>query len=271
MDSQEITHRSSQRFSDASMKDLNLESGSIKVMSEGGDDAASARDSRVKMEQSLEFWRKRLAGIPAVLELPTDRPRPPAQSFRIAQKSVLFSQHLAAQLEALSEREGVALPVVLLAAFHTLLTRYTRQDDIVVGALLPAGGHDFEGAPEFPLPIRTDLSGELSFSQLLGVVNEAVSTAHEHQNVSWARLVEAVQPDQDASRHAVYQAAFSFQDSCASADSESIDSELKVDLHLRLRCRPQGLAADFAYTTDLFDAPTISRMTGHLEKLLEGI
>ena len=83
-----MTDRSSQRFSEASMKDLNVESGSVKVMSEG-DNAALRRDSRTDVEQPLEYWRKRLAGIPAVLELPTDRPRPPAQSFRAAQKSVV--------------------------------------------------------------------------------------------------------------------------------------------------------------------------------------
>jgi surfactin family lipopeptide synthetase A len=252
------------------MKDLNVESGSVKVMSEG-DNAALRRDSRTDVEQPLEYWRKRLAGIPAVVELPTDRPRPPAQSFRAAQKSVVFSQHLTAQLEGLSEREGVALPVVLLAAFQTLLTRYTRQDDIVVGTLLPAGGQDFEDAAESPLPIRTDLSGELPFRQLLARVNDAVSAACEHQNVPWERLVEAVQPDQDASRHPVYQAAFSFEDSAVTTDHESLAGGLRVDVHLRLRCQPDGLAADFTYSTDLFDATTIVRMAGHFHKLLEGI
>lgn len=217
------------------------------------------------VEQNLSYWREKLAGIPAILELPTDRQRPPVQSLRAARKSVLLPRDIQHALEALSEREGVSLSVLLLAAFQTLLTRYTRQDDIVVGC------DEQEGLAA----LRTDMSDDPTFQQLLRRVSDGIREAYKHQNVPWERLVEAVQPDRDASRHPVFQAQFSFENFPLPAE---LDAELagdtlslKIDLHLHLVNRGDGLAAQFTYATDLFDAATIVRMAGHFHKLLEGI
>jgi amino acid adenylation domain-containing protein len=251
------------------MKDSNLTSGAIEVVEA---DSADLRFAGPAVEQNLAYWRQKLAGIPAILELPTDRPRPPAQSFRAAHERFVFPRDLRQALEALSAREGVSLAVLLLAAFETLLTRYTRQDDIVVGLEI-RGAADAEA--ETTAAIRIDTSEDPAFRQLLVRVNDVVGEAREHQDVPWERLVERVQPDRDASRHPIFQALFSFVD-WADFDWETVNAAdrnltLKVDLQLEVENTSDDLAAQFTYATDLFDASTIVRMAGHFFKLLESI
>jgi amino acid adenylation domain-containing protein len=250
------------------MSELNLDQGAVEVALSGAD----------WVEQEVAYWRQKLAGIPAILELPTDRPRPPVQTFRAARESVLLPQSLKQAVEALSGREGVSRFVVLLAAFQTLLMRYTRQDDIVVGVATQSPEEDdaqemnqsFGGS----VAIRTDISGDPSFRQLLARVNNDANSAREHQNVPWDRVVEVVQPDRDASRHPVFQVLFSLEDaqfSPADADAGTDNVVLDVDLRFQMHDGPDGLSAYFTYCTDLFDAATIVRMAGHFRKLLEGI
>ena len=265
------------------MNDLNQSRTALEVAPT--DLSASSREFQpgASVEQNLAYWRQKLAGIPAILELPTDRPRPPAQSFRAARERFVFPRDLQQTLEALSEREGVSLPILLLAAFETLLTRYTRQDDIVVGLEI-RGGAD-AAAENTTAAIRIDTSDDPTFRQLLLRVNDVVGEAHEHQEVPWERLVERVQPDRDASRHSIFQAQFSFIDSPESdSDNRKRDNAkretanatdgnltLKVDLQLEVEDAPNGLGAQFTYATDLFDASTIVRMAGHFLKLLAGL
>jgi len=258
------------------MRELNLEQGEVEAVSAGqAAHSAGLQANAGLVEQELSYWRQRLAGIPAILELPTDRPRPPAQSFRAAHESVVLPPNLIAALEALSEQENVPLFVVLLAAFQTLLARYTRQDDIVVGTPVTDREEiNFEESATL-VAIRTDVSGALTFRQLLARVNDATSSAREHQNVPWDELVAAVQPEQDASRHPVFQALFELEESNSLPGSHWESSAVpadrfKVDLRLQLRAT-QGLAANFTYATDLFDASTIARLAGHFGRLLEGI
>ena len=262
------------------MNDVNLKSGSLQVVP--GETPMNGSEFRpgADVERAIEYWRDRLAGIPAILELPTDRPRPPAQSFRAARESAILPESLVRTLEAWGEREGASLFALLLAAFQTLLTRYTRQDDIVVGSILPGqeeGTTDGVIGPfDIPLPIRTDMSGDPTFRELLAGVNDALAGAREHRNIPWALLVEAVQAEQDASRHPVYQAAFSFEDArfLPEQDWSATDSAadtLKVDLQLQLCRQSNGMVVHFTYSTDLFDAGTIVRMAGHFQQLLQGI
>ena len=258
------------------MNELNLAPGTIEVAPTSVPaESAEGRPSAESVERDLAYWRQKLAGIPAILELPTDRPRPPAQTFRAVRESVRFPEGVRQALDELSEREGLPLFVVLLAAFQTLLTRYTRQDDIVVGSVI-SSAEEVDAATA--VAIRTDMSGDITFRQLLGRVSEVVSGAREHQSVPWDRLVEAVQPDRDASRNPVFQALFSLEGAELPADSDfgianlaPDEGTLKVDLHVLLCDRGDDLAAHFAYSTDLFDATTIVRMAGHFQKLLEGI
>ncbi|HUD65767.1 MAG TPA: amino acid adenylation domain-containing protein [Candidatus Sulfotelmatobacter sp.] len=233
-------------------------------------------------EQAFAYWREQLAGIPAILELPTDRPRPPAQSFRTAREGFFLSTGLNSALHLLAEREGISLPILLLAAFQALLTRYTRQDDIAVGLTTPEFGKTQAdtGSADAPvaLPIRTDLSGDPRFRELLVRVSELVSRAREHQSVRWERVVQAVQPESDASRHPVCQVLFSFDHSEFISDSSNQNANLETDcgpspfdLQLQLWERGDGLAAQFLYSTDLFDGATMRRMAGHYQRLLEGV
>src|SRR5689334_15864668 len=187
------------------MSELNLDQGAVELASVSIEtkDGLSGAD---RVEQEVAYWRQKLVGIPAVLELPTDRPRLPVQTFRAARESVIFPKGLKRALDGLSEQEDISLFVLLLTAFQALLTRYTRQDDIVVGVEMP--GCDVDDARDAnqhfcTVPIRTDISGDPAFRQLLSRVNNNVRSAGEHQNVPWERVVEAVQPDRDASRHRV--------------------------------------------------------------------
>ena len=234
------------------------------------------------VEQQISHWRTRLSGIPTALDLPADRPRPRAQTFRGARESVLLPRNLKEALEKLSEQQGVPPFVLLLAAFQALLLRYTRQEDIVVGAVLP--GRDevktrgLIGLFASVAVMRTDMTSNPTFRQLVSRVSQVFSSACEHQPVPFDRLVKEVQPGRDPSRNALFQVLFSLHDSNSVLKSGwefadlAVDSgTVKVDLELELHTLPNGLAAQFTYSTDLFDAATITRMTGHFRKLLEGI
>jgi hypothetical protein len=144
-----------------------------------------------RLERELTYWRERLRGAPPVLELPTDRPRPPVQTFRGAKQSVLLPGRIGQGLRALSRSEKVTLYMTLLAAFQTLLARYTGQDDIVVGS--PIAGRtrtETEGLIGFfvnTLALRTDLSGDPTFRELLRRVREVAFGAFEHQDLPYSR------------------------------------------------------------------------------------
>jgi amino acid adenylation domain-containing protein len=230
-------------------------------------------------ERGLAYWSKHLAGIPAILELPTDRPRPPAQSLRQARHSVLLPSGLTANLALLAEREGTPLSVLLLGAFQSLLHRYTRQADIVVGAILP-GDSRFERAAAdgryglTALPVRADLGSNPGFRSLLRSLTAVVEAAREHDNVSWPGLVNAVDSDCDASRHPVFQVLFCYdvsEGSRSARDAAELSGRLAVDLELRFVTNGEHLEAQFTYSTDLFDEGTIVRMVTHFENLLEGV
>jgi amino acid adenylation domain-containing protein len=264
------------------MGELKLEQAAIDVASGKVPGNGAKRPSgNGFVEQAVSYWRQKLAGIPAILELPTDRPRPPIQSSRAARESVLLPTSLKQALETLSNQEGVSLFVMLLAAFQILLTRYTRQDDIVVGVAIQSqeegDAQEFNQGFGASLPIRTDISGDPTFRQLLSRVRNEVNNAREHKNVPWERVIEAVQPDQDASRHPLFQVLISLEKSEFSPELMGISHSaannglLKLDLHLQVREQADGLALHFSYSTDLFDAATIVRMAGHFRKLLEGI
>lgn len=264
------------------MSELKVDQGAIEIT------APSVRTETGKpvssgdlVERDVFYWRQKLAGIPAILELPTDRPRPPAQTFRAACESVLLPESLRQALEALSRQECVSLFVLLLAAFQTLLTRYTRQDDIVVG-VAPLGTAEDDAqvlnhGSGAAVAIRIDMSDDPTFRQLLSRVNDETKEAREHQNAPWERVVEAVQLDRDGSRHPVYQAQFAIKDCLFLPDSRKIAdlmmtaAALEVDLQLQLWNQPDALVAQFTYSTDLFDAGTVVRMAGHFRKLLEAI
>ena len=237
-----------------------------------------------RLERELTYWRERLRGAPPLLELPTDRPRPPIQTFRGAKRSVLLPPGLVFGLRVLSRSEGSTLFMTLLAAFQTLLARYTGQDDIVVGSPI-AGRTRTEtegliGCFVNTLVLRTDLSGDPTFRELLRRVREVAFGAYDHQDLPFERLVEELQPERSLSHSALLQVMFTLQNAPApiprlaglEAELEPIERGVaKFDMSLHLRDDVDGLRALLEYNTDLFDADTIARLLGHFRTLLENI
>jgi hypothetical protein len=237
------------------------------------------------LERQLSYWRKRLGGELPVLELPTDRTRPAQQSYRGAHLSFELSAEIGAALKQLGQQEGVTLFMTLLAAFQLLLSRYSKQDDILVGSVI-AGRTRTEterliGLFLNTLVMRTDLSGEPGFRQLLKRVREVCLGAYAHQEVPFEKLVEELQPERDLSRSPIVQVAFGMQNAPV---GELRLGELKLarvayenevvrfDLTLWIMEGAGGaLRATWTYSTDLFDGETIQRMQGHFRTLLESI
>jgi amino acid adenylation domain-containing protein len=236
------------------------------------------------LSEQLSFWKEALAGAPAVLSLPTDRPRPAVQSFRGSHIKFALSKQLSQSLVALSRSENATLFMTLLAAFQILLLRYTEQEDIVVGT--PIAGRnrvETEGLIGFfvnTLVLRTDLSGRPTFREVLARVKETALGAYAHQDLPFEKLVEEMNPVRDVSHTALFQVMFILQN----APRESISlgnlsvsrlaatsQTAKFDLTVQMSEEADGLACWFEYNTDLFDEGTIARMCRHFEVLLEGI
>jgi len=235
------------------------------------------------LERQLSYWKHQLVGVSA-LDLPTDRPRPAVQTYRGAKQSLVLPKTLSDQLQALSRKEGVTLFMTLMAAFQTLLHRYSGQDDIVMGS--PIAGRtrsETEGLIGFfvnTLVLRADLSGNPSFRELLHRVREMALGAYEHQDIPFEKLVEELHPDRDLSRSPLFQVLFAFQNvprqtrellGLTVSPVEIINETAKFDLSLYIWEEKEGLRARLEYNTDLFDAPTIHRMLGHFATLVQGI
>jgi len=237
-----------------------------------------------RLQTQLNYWKKQLSGAPPLLELPAERPRPPVQTYRGAKESLLIPRTLTAALKKLSRQENVTLFMTLLAAFKTLLYRYTGQADIPVGSPIANRNRaEIQGLIGFfvnTLVLRTDLSGELTFRQLLARIREVSLEAYAHQDLPFEKLVEELQPERNLSYNPLFQVAFVLQTAPVAAESIAglnltlLDVEnqtAKVDLTLYLEEKQEEISGQFEYSTALFDAVTIRRMAGHFLTLLEGI
>ncbi|MBZ4423049.1 non-ribosomal peptide synthase/polyketide synthase, partial [Myxococcus sp. RHSTA-1-4] len=233
------------------------------------------------LEKQLGWWREQLKGAPTGLELPTDRPRPAAQSLRGSSLPVRLPKALSESLKALAQKEGATPFMLLLSAFQALLSRYSGQDDVVVGT--PVAGRtraETEGVVGLfvnTLALRTKLDGEQTFRELLGRVRETTLGAFAHQDVPFEKLVEELQPERDRSRPPFFQVMFILQNTPASAariagvtltpmDADTQTS--KFDLSLALTDTADGFAGGIDYCTDLFDGATVQRLAGHFQALL---
>jgi amino acid adenylation domain-containing protein len=234
------------------------------------------------LDRQIGYWKERLAGAPALLELPTDRPRPPVQSHRGARETFELPRALLDQLQALGRSEGATLYMVMLGAFQLLLSKYSGSDDIVVGS--PIAGRTRREVEELigffanTLVLRTDLSADPTFRELLGRVREGTLGAYEHQEVPFERLVAELQPERSLSHAPVFQVMFTLQNvdrsgsGLAGLRMEGVGAEMetaKVDLSLTAIPHDGGVHGVLEYSTDLFDRSTIRRMLGHLERVLE--
>ncbi|HVK68209.1 MAG TPA: amino acid adenylation domain-containing protein [Polyangium sp.] len=234
-----------------------------------------------ELAPKLTYWRKQLAGV-TELDFPLDHPRPARPTGNGARWKVELSAELAAKLREIGHRAGVTLFTTLLAAWKTLLFRYTRKGDIVVGSA--AAGRP---RPEFEpllgyfnnnLVLRTQLDGALPFEQLLPRVGEALRGAREHQDVPFDRLLALLDGPRPLERNPLYDTGFLLMPplppvtEAPSWSSGRIDiGTSKLDLYLELHQRPQGLVGHIEYATDLFSPATIERMAAHYRTLLEGI
>ncbi|WP_198299704.1 non-ribosomal peptide synthetase [Tumebacillus avium] len=238
-------------------------------------------DSGVLTEQ-LGYWREKLSGKLPVLQLPTDRKRPLVQSHRGAMETFLVPAELADQLRALSQREGVSLFMTLLAAYKTLLFRYTGQTDQLVGT--PIAGRTREEIEPLigffvnTLVMRTELSGSTSFRELLQAVKDTAFEAYAHQDVPFEKLVEELAPERNLSHTPLFQVMFNLQNASVEGLSlsgltlEAIDADTgtaSFDLTLGMTEGKAGITGRFEYSTDLFDRATITRMVTHFLTLLE--
>jgi amino acid adenylation domain-containing protein len=229
----------------------------------------------------LAHWSARLAGAPPRLELPTDRPRPAVESFEGARRSRALDEPLTAALGALAARQEATLFMVLLAGFQALLARYSGQTDIVVGVPVAGRTHteveDLIGLFVNSLVLRTDLSGEPAFDELVGRVRAVSLEAFAHQDLPFERLVAALNPPRDLSHHPVFQVIFALQNAprpelpvtgldVQPARAERATSQFDLTLHAWELGGRIILTAE--YKRGLFDEATIDRLLEHYERLL---
>jgi non-ribosomal peptide synthetase component F len=232
-------------------------------------------------DTDLAYWRTQLAGCPPVLNVPTDRPRPSVPSFKGANRSAEISRATSEALRALARREGVTPFMLLLATFNALLFKYTAQTDLVVGCPLANRTHaatsDLIGLFVNPLVLRTDVSGNPTFTELLARVRQAALGAYAHPDVPFALLVEHLQPVRDVRRSPVFQVMFNVHpfESAAlefpglTADLVAADAVTSiVDLTLYVHERADRFALEIVYATDLFDDGTAARALEHYTTLL---
>ncbi len=248
-------------------------------------------------EQLWNYWQQRLAGELPVLNLPTDKPRPPIQTDNGGSYPFKLSEKLTEQLKELAQTEGATLYMTLLAAFQVLLYRYTGQEDILVGS--PTSGRskaEFASIVGYfinSVVTRADLSGNLSFRDFLSQVRQTVLGALDHQDYPFALLVEKLQVERDSSRAPLFQAGFVLQKFLESQDLQKVllsskktlmnwgglevepfvleQYESQYDLFLEMLEEDSSLVGLLKYNADLFDQQTIARMASHFQNLLEGI
>lgn len=244
------------------------------------------------LEQQLVYWRTQLSGanstgadkLSTVLELPSDHARPAVLSHRGAWYTAMLAPQLREALHALSRREGVTLFMTLLAAFVTLLMRYSGQDDILIG--IPIVGRsqveleNVLGLFANTLVLRTDLSGDPSFRTLLKRVRSGCLGAYEHQDMPFEQLLELLKPERSLRFTPFFQVLFALQNlgeqpfafaGLEASITDEASATARYDLTCDLLDTPNGIVCRWEYNTDLFEATTIARMAAHFQTLLTGV
>ncbi len=232
------------------------------------------------LERHLSYWRRQLADLP-VLDFPTDRTRPPVQSYLGGVKRLALPKALTKALRELSAARRTSLFMTLLAAFMTLLRRYCGQDDLVVGS--PIANRTRREVEEIvgffvnTLVLRGDLSGDPSFLELLERVRNTALEAYAHQDLPFERLVEELRPERELNRNPLFQVAFALQNAPESEiDLSGLEvtpleldfGPVTVDLVLHLWEGSEGLYGYFIYNVELLDTSRILRFAHHFEHLL---
>jgi amino acid adenylation domain-containing protein len=234
------------------------------------------------LEKQLAYWREKLGGELPVLDLLTDRPRPPVQTYRGSAEERILSAEVTERLKQVSTENGATLFMTLLAAFNVVLWRYTRQQDILIGSPIANRNRtEIEGIIGFfvnTLVLRSTVNPEMSFREFLAQVRETTLGAYGHQDVPFERLVEELQPERTLNRPPLFQVMLTLQtweemhlDGLEMTSMNTKREVTKFDLSLFLSETEIGLYSWGAYNTDLFDGSTIARLLKHFHTLLEEI
>ncbi|HVG18729.1 MAG TPA: amino acid adenylation domain-containing protein, partial [Blastocatellia bacterium] len=242
------------------------------------------------LESQLDYWKRQLDGPLPVLDLPTDRPRPPVQTYRGGSQIFRLPRSLSESVKALYFQENATLFMAMMAAFSALLYRYTGQDDLIVGVpIANRNKPEIEKVIGFfvnMLALRTRLSASMSFRELLREIREATLDAYAHQDLPFDKLVEEIQPGRDLSANPLFQVCFTVQNialpelKMSNLTLKHLDIDwgmTRFDLTLFLwetlevESADAGLTNLYSYNADLFDDATIERMAGHYRTLLEDV
>ncbi|OQY56578.1 MAG: hypothetical protein B6247_03280 [Candidatus Parabeggiatoa sp. nov. 2] len=236
------------------------------------------------LERQLTYWKEQLAGAPALLELPTDYPRPAVMSYQGAQLQTRLPAEFTARLKSFSQQNGFTLYMTLLAAFHILLSRYSGQADILVGSPIANRTHqqteDLIGFFVNTLVLRTQVNSKVPVTQLLQQVRQTALQAYAHQDIPFEYLVEQLNPARSLSHSPLFQVMLVLQNApeeqlelgglkVSNEDSESTIA--KFDLTLSITEHDEVLVCEWEYCTDLFREDTIKRLSEHFQVLLESI
>lgn len=242
--------------------------------------------SGARLEAQVEYWKTQLRGVPTLLELPTDHPRPAIQSFVGQTYNFSLNKNLLAALKTLSQASGTTLFMTLLAGFSALLARYSRQEDVVVGS--PVANRtrkELEPLVGFfvnALVFRSTFTENMTGIELLKQIRQTCLDAYKHQDVPFERLVEAIKPERNASFSPLFQVMFILQtqnqERTGLKAGELTMTSLPMDagtsmFDLTLKLEEQGgeIQGEFEYSTALFETATIKRFIEHYLQLLEGL
>ncbi|WP_394849971.1 amino acid adenylation domain-containing protein [Pendulispora brunnea] len=236
------------------------------------------------LDGQLAYWKRRLEGASGVLDLPTSRPRPARSSGGGARKDIAFDAAFTEALRSLARRQGATLFMTLLAGFGALLSRYSGQTDVIVGAPIANRNRpEVEGLIGYfvnMLPLRIDFAHDPRFVDVLGQVRDRSLEAYAHQDMPLEKLVDELQVPRAENRTPLFQTAFVLQNTPLAdvqipglelAPIEIATGTSKFDLLLELKETPDGLVGNLEYATDIFDAAAIDRMVSHWQNLLTAV
>ncbi|ERT10192.1 non-ribosomal peptide synthetase, partial [Photorhabdus temperata] len=242
--------------------------------------------SAERIRAQSDYWRTLLADAPVLLDLPTDRPRPPQQSFAAGVMLIDLDAELTASLKHLSEQQGVTLFMTLLSAWAMVLSRLSGQDDLVIGT--PSAGRSHQEVEPLigffvnTLALRIDLSDAPNVIELLARVRQTALAAQAHQDLPFEQVVEIVQPPRRLAHTPLFQVMFAWQNNespewelpelaVSLVDSVLETDTVKFDLELELSEENSRIVGSLGYATALFDQPTIERYVGYLRTVLQAM
>ena len=235
------------------------------------------------LSQQVSYWKSRLEGAPPLLALPTDRPRPATSAYRGSAYRALLPPALSAAVRTLGRQRGASTFMVLLAAFECMILHFTGNPDLVLGTdLANRTNHQTEDLIGFfvnLLVLRTDLSGDPTFEDLLGRVREVALEAYAHQDVPFDKLVEELKPERNSSYHPLVQVLFVQQNTPRNASPMPgiettpymLEMPSKFDIVVFVNETDKGISSTWLYDSDLFDSSTIARMASLFQLVLESV